>query len=257
VGDSVKWRKVWEENSKADVSDFELDRGISPRAQEIEVLSTAEHIAFVNPKPGETVLDAGCGTGVNILRLSSRVTNIVGIDFAAGSVERCQKRLQEQKIPNAQVCVASLTAIPLADHSVDKILCLSVLQYLRDDEVRMAFREFARVLADGGTLVLHVKNASSLYWSTLHVAKKLKALLGREGQNYYVRSFDWYVRELASFKCEIVEYKSFNVLSLERMPKGLLSRLQEFELRHPDGMLALPVIRRHGADLKIKAVISS
>src|SRR5579863_4378759 len=163
----VNWRLVWEDKSKGDVSDFELDRGTSPRDREIENLSEQELINFIEPGPSEILLDTGCGTGVNILRLHSQVRNIVGIDFAWGLLERCQKRIEAHRIKNAHLCHASATAIPLPDGSVDRILCLSVMQYLNDDEFRQALREFVRVLTPGGVIILHVKNLSSLYWSTL------------------------------------------------------------------------------------------
>lgn len=256
MSNSIEWRQVWEDNSKEGVPDFELDRGISPRDQEIESLSEQEHVEFIEPAECEALLDAGCGTGVNILRLHSRVRNIIGIDFALGSLERCRRRIQANRVHNAHVCLASITAIPLPDHSVDKILCLSVLQYLDDQEVRRALREFVRVLSPGGVLILHVKNSASLYWLTLRVAKELKALLGWTTQVYYLRSFQWYVDELASVNCHILSYKSFNLLTVDFMPGRVIHFLQKCELRHHTSWLFRnPFIRRHGADLKIKAAV--
>lgn len=257
MNNSLQWRRVWEDKSREDVPDFELDRGISPRDQEIENLSERENISFIDPGQLETLLDAGCGTGVNILRLCSRVRNIIGIDYTSGSLERCRRRIQAHQIHNAQVYLASVTAIPLPECSVDRIVCLSVLQYLNDEEVRQALKEFVRVLSPGGVCILHVKNSSSLYWSTLRVAKKLKGLLGRPTSTYYLRSFQWYLNELASLDCRVLEYKSFNLLTLDFMPRWLTYFLQRTELRHHSGWLfRMPFVRRHGADLKIKAVVS-
>jgi ubiquinone/menaquinone biosynthesis C-methylase UbiE len=255
--DSISWRRVWEDKSKDNVPDFELDRGISPRDREIENLSEKELVNFIEPRDFETLLDAGCGTGVNILRLHSRVRNIIAIDFAWGSLERCQRRIQSLNIKNVHLYNASATAIPLPDCSVDKILCLSVLQYLDDEEFRQAVREFVRVLAPGGLIVLHVKNLSSLYWSTLWLAKRLKSLLGMSTRIEYFRSFRWYVNELESFNCHILDYNSFNLLYVDRMPKRLLSFFQRLELRHHSGPLfRTPFVRRHGAELKIKARVA-
>ena len=235
--DSTSWRRVWEDKSTDNVPDFELDRGISPRDREIENLSEQELISFIEPREVETVLDAGCGTGVNILRLHSRVRNIIGFDYAWGSVQRCQKRMQSHNIKNAYVCHASATAIPLPDCSVDRILCLSVLQYLDDAEFRRGLREFVRVLSPGRVVILHVKNLSSVYWSTLWIAKKLKTLLGMSTRIEYFRSFGWYVNELAALNCRILDYNSFNLLYIDHMPKRMLSFFQRIELRHHSGAL--------------------
>jgi len=256
MSDSIKWRQFWEDNSKENVPDFKLDRGMSPRDQEIENLSERELIDFIEPGQQETLLDAGCGTGSNILSLHSRVRNIIGIDFAPGSLERCQNKIQAHQIQNVRVCLAGVTAIPLPDCSVNRILCLSVLQYLDDEEVRQALREFVRVLGPGGVVILHVKNSSSLYWSTLRVAKKLKRLFGWTTRVYYLRSFRWYVNQLASLNCRVLEYRSFNLLTLDYMPRRLTYFLQRSELRHHTGwFFRIPFVRRHGADLKIKAVV--
>jgi ubiquinone/menaquinone biosynthesis C-methylase UbiE len=254
--DMASWKQVWEQQSRADVPDFELDRGMSPRDRETEDLSEKELISFIEPGELEVLLDAGCGTGLNIVRLHSRVRSIVGIDFAWGSLERCRSRVQAHQARNAQICQASISAIPLPDCSVDKILCLSVLQYLDDEEVRRVFREFVRVSSLGGIIILHVKNLSSLYWLTLRFAKKLKVFLGWTTEAYYLRSFRWYVNELASVNCRVLDYKSFNLLTLDFMPRWLVHYLQGLELRWNTGVIfRVPFIRRHGADLKIKAVV--
>ena len=145
--------------------------------ERLKRLSEEELLNFIEPGKLETILDAGCGTGANIFRIHSRVRNIIGFDYAWGSLERCRRRIRTHGFTNAHLCQASIAAIPLPDRSVDKILCLSVLQYLDDEEVRQALREFATVYYPEGRPILHVKNSCSLYWSTLRLAKSLMGLL--------------------------------------------------------------------------------
>ena len=257
MADKVEWRKVWEQKAAEGLSDFELDRGRSPIDQETENLSERELLNFIEPKESETILDAGCGTGVNILRLHSRVRRIVGIDYARGSLERCRKSVQLQKIKNTHVCVASVTAIPLPGRSVNKVVCLSVLQYLGDEQARQALREFVRVLVPDGTIILHVKNLSSVYWSTLWLAKKVKVLLGGTTRIEYFRSFQWYANELAALECNVLGYDSFNLLLLDVMPQRLVATVRRFELRHHGSpFFRLSFVRRHGAELMVKARVA-
>lgn len=252
----TNWKNVWEEKASAGLSDFELDRGRKVVDEEVEYLSALHLVNFINPEESEVLLDAGCGTGVNILRLHSRVRKIFGIDYAQGSVARCKKSIQVKEIANAQVCAASITSLPLPDNSVNKVVCLSVLQYLDDNEVREALKEFARVLCPGGTLILHVKNLSSLYWSTLRLAKKIKLLLGGTTRIEHFRSFAWYTSELALLNCKISGYDSFNLLLLDGMPPKLVTSIRRFELKHhADRWSQLPIVRRHGAELIIKATV--
>jgi ubiquinone/menaquinone biosynthesis C-methylase UbiE len=249
-----EWKRFWREKAETSESNFEYDRGRSPREQEIESLSTRELLEFVAPKPWEIIFDAGCGTGVNILLLHSKVKRMIAMDYTEGAIERCEKRICSSKINNVELLQGSITDIPIPDCSVNKVLCTSVLQYLDDTQVRTAFKQFARVLVDDGTLVLHAKNISSLYLSTLWLAKKIKSLIGKRTNIEFLRSFQWYVKELSSLGFEVTDYNSFNLLMIESMPRSLLLRLQKLELQNYNKpLLRTAFIRRHGSDLKIKA----
>jgi ubiquinone/menaquinone biosynthesis C-methylase UbiE len=256
MSDSANWREFWERQSSQDVSDYEFDRGTSPRDAEAEELSARELLEFIEPKSGEIIFDAGCGTGVNMFLLHSLVQRVIGMDYSEGAIVRCRRRIQSQNIQNVELHQGSLTALPLPDRSADKILCMSVLQYLDDEDARKAFREFARVLKPDGTVILHVKNRSSLYLSTLRLAKRVKRLLGGKAKLEYVRPFRWYVRELESAGFCLDTYNSFNLLVIEGMPRALVRFLQRMELRHhKDFPLRSGFLRRHGADLKLKAQV--
>jgi ubiquinone/menaquinone biosynthesis C-methylase UbiE len=251
---STDWKEHWNKRSEQASSDFDFDRGVAPRGKEIEDLSERELLNFIDPKPTDVIFDAGCGTGVNILLLHSEVKRIVGMDYSQGAIERCRRRLQSNNIQNADVTEGSITQIPLPDASVDKAVCMSVLQYMNDNELRLAFTEFARILKGNGILILHVKNLSSLYLSTLWIGKQLKSLLGKPSKLGYYRTYGWYAKALTSFGFEIVDYNSFELFTLPKMPTRLVVYLQKFELRNYTKLpLRLGWLRRHGAELKIKA----
>jgi ubiquinone/menaquinone biosynthesis C-methylase UbiE len=148
---------------------FEYNHGRSPLLNEIEDLSNRELIAFIDPKPSEVILDAGCRTGANIALLSPSVRRVIGMDYNKAAVERTQRHLGRENIGNVEVLVGGITDIPLGDRSVDKIICMSVLQYLNDAEVQ-AFGSLGE-LTDKGILIIHVKNIASVYLSTLWAVK--------------------------------------------------------------------------------------
>jgi ubiquinone/menaquinone biosynthesis C-methylase UbiE len=258
MDNSVKWRDFWEEKAAKSVSDYEFDRGTSPREQEIENLSRRELLAFIDPQPIDVIFDVGCGTGVNVFLLQSRVKRVIGIDCASGALQRCQRRIETEKIGNVELIQGDATHLTSPDNAVDKILCMSVFQYLDDNEVRTALKEFSRVLKSGGMLILHVKNKSSLYLSTLCAAKKLKMLLGRETKLEHFRSFRWYITELRNAGFQIAAYNSFNVVMIEGMPKKLLMFFQKWELKAYDKFpFRIGFLRRRGSELKIKARVAT
>lgn len=254
TSEASEWKNFWERKSDAAVSDYEFDRGTHPRASEIEELSNRELLEFIGPNPWDVVFDAGCGTGANILILCSRVKRVVGMDYSQGAVRRCGRKVLSNKVENARLVQGDVTCVPLRDRSVDKVLCMSVLQYLNDAQVRRALSEFRRVLRDSGALILHVKNISSFYLSTLWMAKRLKLLLGGKPKLEHFRSFRWYVNELQLSGFQVEVYNSFNLFMVESMPKRLLKFLQKLELRHYEKFpLRTSFMRRRGSDLKMKA----
>jgi len=248
------WKQHWDEKNSSTDCDYEVDRGTRPRDKEIESLSNEELLGFIAAEPSEVVFDAGCGTGANIRLLHRFVRRIIAMDYSDAAVARCHKRLALDRIDNAEIFQGDVTSVPLPDSAVDRILCMSVLQYLDDIELRAAFREFARILKNGGTLVMHVKNLSSLYLSTLWVVKGLLRMMGRHTKLEHFRTFHWYVSELRRAGFRISNYRSLNVFMLERMPRKLVLWLQKFELSHQNQFpFSSGFLRRHGSDLKIRA----
>jgi ubiquinone/menaquinone biosynthesis C-methylase UbiE len=253
VGET-EWRAYWEKQSQLSGSDFEFDRGTTPRASEIEDLSDRELLDFIKPESADVILDAGCGSGANILLLHDKVNRITGIDYSDGAVERCKRRLRSGRVSNVDISRGDVTNLSLANHSVDKILCMSVMQYLADVQVRAALGEFHRVLKPGGVLILHVKNVASLYLATLWAMKKAKLLLKRKTKLEHFRTYRWYVTALRSAGFNVIAYNSFNVLLIEGLPRRMTRYFQKLELKYRNRLpLRLAFVRRHGADLKLKA----
>jgi ubiquinone/menaquinone biosynthesis C-methylase UbiE len=248
-----EWKNFWEELSKQNVSDFELDRGTC-LGKEIENLPNQELLDFVEPKPDDVIFDAGCGTGVNILLLHSKVKQIIGMDYSKGTLARCKRRIVSNQIDNVELLHGDITRIPATESSVDKVLCLSVLQYLKDDEVRGSFKEFVRILKDQGVLILHVKNFCSLYLATLWAAKRIKMFLGMKTKLEHFRSYRWYVGELQASGFEVLAYNSLNLFMIQSMPRRLVLFFQKLELKYRNKFpFRLGFMRRRGSELKIKA----
>ena len=251
----LTWKDVWEAKFSSHVSDYEADRGTSTRGEAVERMAIEELLEFIDPQPEDVVFDAGCGTGTNVLLLSPLVRQIIAMDFAEPAVRRGQARLAAAGVDNAVLTQGDIGRAHLADGSVDKVLCLSVFHYLSDDQVRTCLRSFRRMLGDDGTLIIHVKNLGSLYWSTLLVLKRALRLLGRRRPlEEQLRTFGWYVRELETAGFEVERFNSFNALVVEPMPRSLVARLQGLELTRRNRFpFNTALVRRLGADLKIRA----
>jgi SAM-dependent methyltransferase len=112
-------------------------------------------IAHLGLPPRARVLDAGCGSGRNMVDLA-RWGTVTGVELSAAAAEAARGRHV------GEVVEGSVLEMPFAPASFDLVVCLDVIEHLQDD--RAALRELRRVLAPGGALLVTVP-AYQWLWS--------------------------------------------------------------------------------------------
>jgi ubiquinone/menaquinone biosynthesis C-methylase UbiE len=115
----------------------------------------SDAIEALDRPAGARILDAGCGSGRNMVELA-RFGEVVGVDPAEYSVARARER------GVGSVVQAGLEQLPMGDDEFDVVACLDVIEHL-DDDVG-ALRELSRVTKPGGHLLVTVPAYPSL-WS--------------------------------------------------------------------------------------------
>jgi SAM-dependent methyltransferase len=109
----------------------------------------ARSFELLQVKPGDRVLDVGCGEGTDVERLVELVApagEVVGVD----SSERLVAAARALHV--GQFVVGDATALPFADNSFDMCRADRVFQHLA--EPQHAAREMARVTSPGGNVAL-------------------------------------------------------------------------------------------------------
>lgn len=109
---------------------------------------TRRALTFCDLPAGARVVDIGCGTGVTVhyLRQHCRL-KAFGLDRSSGMLG--QARQQDPGLPLIQ---GEATRLPFGDRRLSAVMCECVLSLVEDADA--ALREFHRVLAPGGILVL-------------------------------------------------------------------------------------------------------
>ena len=104
---------------------------------------------------GETVLDVGCGAGMDLLLSAKRIGptgHAIGVDMTDAMVERARKSAATAGLPQVEVRQGDATALPVADASIDIVSSNGVLNLVPEKD--RAFAEIIRVLKPGGRLHL-------------------------------------------------------------------------------------------------------
>ena len=150
--------------------DFGWDKGLGNalghgyRADWIRVLpepAWAYCAAVGNPfelgpfNPGETVLDLGCGAGIDLLVAALLVGaqgRAIGIDITPAMVELAARHAALAGLDNIRVHEASIEQLPVPDASVDIVISNGAINLAASKE--RVFSEVFRVLRPGGRLYI-------------------------------------------------------------------------------------------------------
>jgi len=115
---------------------------------------SASLVMLCQAKPGETILELGCGGGLDTALLAKRVGpagQVIGVDCAKPMLDRARTNLQQLGHTNVTFFHASAESLPLAANSVDCIVSNGIFNLSADKET--IFAEINRVLKPGGRTV--------------------------------------------------------------------------------------------------------
>lgn len=107
-------------------------------------------------KPGERVLEVGCGTGNELLDLAELVGaggKVYGIDISPGMLAVAHQKLSLKPQPAAvELRVGDARQLPYEDASIDAVYCSFTLELFPTDDMATVLKEIRRVLKPGGRL---------------------------------------------------------------------------------------------------------
>ncbi|MCG8404738.1 MAG: class I SAM-dependent methyltransferase [Phycisphaerales bacterium] len=110
-------------------------------------------------RPGASVLDMGCGTGVMAPFVLNAGLDYFGIDLSEEMVEHARKTadLCAKQGQTVELSTGDVDAIQYPDAHFDCVIALGLLEYL--DDVEAAVGELSRVTKIGGTIIVSVPSS--------------------------------------------------------------------------------------------------
>jgi SAM-dependent methyltransferase len=107
---------------------------------------------------GRTVLEVGCGTGVDLVRFALGGAKVTGVDLAESAIGLARQNFAQRGLP-VRLLTADGERLPFADATFDFVFAHGVVQYTGDG--RRLVEEVHRVLKPGGEAVFQVYNRVS------------------------------------------------------------------------------------------------
>lgn len=122
-----------------------------PRESVSGALGVNNHLRFAQIEPGDTVLDLGCGAGIDAVMAARRAGptgRVIALDFLPEMLKRTAKAAADARLTNVETLEGEMESIPLPDDSVDAVISNGVIN-LSPRKARV-LAECARVLRPGG-----------------------------------------------------------------------------------------------------------
>jgi arsenite methyltransferase len=124
-----------------------------PDASVESFAGVANHWTLGRIRPGEVVLDLGCGAGTDLL-IAAQMTGprgrVIGVDMTSSMLERARGSAADMGLANVELHEVLIETLPLDDASVDVVISNGVIDLIPDKEE--VFDEIDRVLRPGGRL---------------------------------------------------------------------------------------------------------
>ena len=186
-------------------------------------------LSIYDPRPQERVLDLGCGWGTFEWALGPRVTEVVGVDLSAKSVDLCERQREAGGFRNVRFVHADAGATGLAAGSFDLVIAADLFEHLYPDDSERVACEAHRVLKSGGRFSIWTPHRGHV----LEILKNNRVLLKPDPTHVDYKSMER-LRSLlagAGFVVEKAYYAESHLPGLRTLERALMGALPPLRRR--------------------------
>jgi len=128
--------------------------GVSREAQLRRLRFAGKYI-----KPGDIVLDIGCGDGFLTDALSVSCDKVVGVDTSVTGILLALSRVDKAKV---ELVLGSANELPFKENTFDVVTLFEVIEHVSAERARRVIEEISVVLKQGGKLIVTTPNSRNL-----------------------------------------------------------------------------------------------
>ena len=127
---------------------FETPIGILVKKFENELL-----LDLLRPRPGEIILDVGCGTGVFTQSIVGFDSQVTGLEISHSMLIKAMEKMEGHPFRGV---IGDMLFLPFADECFDKVVSMTTIEFVEDGKT--AVTELLRVVKRGGIVVVTTLN---------------------------------------------------------------------------------------------------
>ena len=116
-------------------------------------------LQIVDARPGEKILDVGCGRAIDAVNMSKSGAKVIGLDPSQVMLRHADESIRLDG-HNTTLLRGIGECIPLSPRSIDKVVCKGAIDHFADPD--KAIKQMAEVVTPGGHVIIAVANFESL-----------------------------------------------------------------------------------------------
>ncbi len=191
-----------------------------PRVRRLALL-----LGALAARPGERILDVGCGVGATAYWAARAGARVTGVDYSHASLQAARRVAQSRGDARVDYVRADATQLPVAAARFDTVMCVDVMDVLLPSAHKALLAELLWAVRPGGTVLLYTPNA---------IRERVGAAIRP------LRGGAWNGRQPCPFHVGFAT--AARIRGLLRS-LGAVGRVRYVDMNYP-ALAALPVVRR-------------
>jgi len=151
-------------------------------------------------KPGELILDLGCGVGTFMIECSKARAVVTGIDASDLALKVAKELFKRYGRGKAEFIKADVSFLPFENEAFDGIICADLIEHLMPDTYMRMIFECNRVLKKAGRLSIYLPNPAHLF----EILRRHNLILRRDESHIHFKNSEYLKTTLQEARFDVI-----------------------------------------------------